>query len=289
MDVIWIPMKNKFYSKCIICGKGIKTGTDIEWVKFTGIRHPECGRIYEESESLKRKSLELFLAGKNSTAKQFYKQASALLATLGIVNESSEFPDISTEEEVDELENVNIPKHEDLHCEFKSSWLYDYKVDVLKEKGQTEAAQERAKNPEKYAKLIQKDIMQTVCAFLNNDGGSIWIGISDERKLLGLEKDFEILSKGGKRSSDLLKQQVTGAVSKYLKKKYPREIEYFFHSTEKETHVFEIRVKPLDKSDEPAMFRVNNETIPYVRHDESDVPYSDHNDWLTYAKKRFSA
>jgi hypothetical protein len=278
-------MSNKFDGVyCMICGNKIPQGEDIQWLKGTGVRHINCGQIYDESESLKEKSLELFVQGKNPEAKKLYKKALMIQTTL--VEDPDKSRIVSAEPQVmDKLDELSIPNEENLHTEFKSSWTHDYEVDKLQSTGQKNEAKERKQNASAYANLMKMESSTSVCAFLNGKGGSVWIGISDECKVLGIENDLKAFKRKGKREEDVFRQDISNYLFKYLKKRYLNEIEYQFHEIE-DKKIFQISVKALEKSDRPAYMH-EPKKIPYVREDEHDIPYNDPEQWNDYVKKRF--
>jgi hypothetical protein len=84
-----------------------------------------------------------------------------------------------------------IAQDEGQTIEFKSSFRWDYK-------------QEKENRP-----AIEGEIIKTVAAFLNSDGGVLMIGVSDDKTVLGLEPDYRtITSKPNKDGFLLTLQQV---------------------------------------------------------------------------------
>ena len=69
---------------------------------------------------------------------------------------------------------------EDQKLEFKSSFLFD-----LRTYERTGEAKPRAVNAHSVAK--------TVAAFANSDGGTLYVGVGDDRQILGLGRDYEII------------------------------------------------------------------------------------------------
>lgn len=101
-----------------------------------------------------------------------------------------------------------INKGENDKIEFKSSLRWDYRQD-------------------KVNKALEHVIAKTISAFLNTEGGMLFIGVDDEGKILGLEKDYQTVSKNnsdgfvllltnlinqnfGKNAHRLLKINITG-------------------------------------------------------------------------------
>jgi hypothetical protein len=79
--------------------------------------------------------------------------------------------------------------------EFKSSLVWDYKQ----------------KQPSKEMKLV---IVRGLSAFMNSQGGVLLIGVSDDKKILGLDKDLAQLHD----SFDEFERTLTNAVNTYLGK-----------------------------------------------------------------------
>jgi len=71
---------------------------------------------------------------------------------------------------------VIIDKGENDLIEFKSSLRWDYRQD-------------------KVNKALETVIVKTISAFLNTEGGMLFIGIDDDGNTLGLENDYITLSK----------------------------------------------------------------------------------------------
>ncbi len=69
-----------------------------------------------------------------------------------------------------------IKQKEGKSLEFKSSLLWDYKQNEIN-------------------KELKKAVMKNVAAFLNTSGGILLIGIDDNRKVLGLDKDIQTVPK----------------------------------------------------------------------------------------------
>jgi hypothetical protein len=72
-----------------------------------------------------------------------------------------------------------LKEEESNTLEFKSSIRWDY-------------------NLEKVNKDLMHSILKTIAGFSNSDGGTLLIGVSDDKKVLGLEKDFDTLKRKDK-------------------------------------------------------------------------------------------
>ncbi len=77
-----------------------------------------------------------------------------------------------------------LSKDEDQHLEFKSTLRYDIKAS---EHGSAKI------NPE-----LEKEVLRSVCAFLNSEGGTLLIGVSNEKQILGLLNDYKFLKNQNK-------------------------------------------------------------------------------------------
>jgi hypothetical protein len=69
-----------------------------------------------------------------------------------------------------------IKKGETEHVEFKSSLRWDFRE-------------------EKPNKVLEEVILKSIAAFSNAKGGTLFIGVTDELKIIGLEHDFKTLKK----------------------------------------------------------------------------------------------
>ena len=101
-----------------------------------------------------------------------------------------------------------IRKGESATVEFKST----LRVDV------------RTGKPEKF---IQHSVIKTLAAFLNSQGGTLLIGIDDNKNIIGLENDFNSFSKPDKLDEfqkfldNLLGNSIGNRFHRYLEVKFP--------------------------------------------------------------------
>lgn len=89
-----------------------------------------------------------------------------------------------------------IQRGENESIEFKSSLWWDY-------------------NENKKNKELEYQVIKTIAAFLNSKGGYLFIGISDDGEILGLEKDYNSMSKSNR---DGFLQSLTNAINNCLGK-----------------------------------------------------------------------
>ena len=94
-------------------------------------------------------------------------------------------PDFHTAKFMD-LSEITIPKTEDTYNEFKEFYQYDKSIDQLPESMDSKKRSEiiKAKNH-----TVQERFVEEVCAFGNSQGGFVYLGISDDGTVVGLEKD----------------------------------------------------------------------------------------------------
>ena len=89
-----------------------------------------------------------------------------------------------------------IREGESARTEFKASLCWDY------EKGQK-------------SRIMELAVAKTVSAFMNSDGGNLIIGVGDDKRILGLDKDFAILKRS---STDAFELHFTNIINNYLGK-----------------------------------------------------------------------
>ncbi len=90
-----------------------------------------------------------------------------------------------------------IPKGENDRVEFKSSLRWDYKTNAI--------------NVE-----LEYPVIKAISALLNSKGGYLFIGINDQGKVLGIEKDYSTL--GGKQNQDGFLLQLNNLINNHIGK-----------------------------------------------------------------------
>jgi len=288
MDVLWIPFATQFDNNCMVCGRLIRTGEECEWLKANGIRHFECGNFYDKAMNLRDNSLRNFVNGKHDEAKKLYKLSEQVLTRIDLVEQGSKLLKIG--KPINFTDSFPWPKNEDLKNEFKSSWQIDIKAEEILKSKDKFAIKQIESMTGKRIKDMKKDVIKTVCGFLNNVGGSIWLGVSNNAEPLGLEKDLRKFNKPGKNSRDLLGQDIMNKIRTHLERDFPTEITFKDHQIDeekKEKIVLEVLISPLGSSGPPAYFTDDKERIPFVRLADGDHAYKDLEKWMSYVKKRF--
>jgi len=132
-----------------------------------------------------------------------------------------------------------IKRGESAQLEFKSSLRWDYK--------------EAKKN-----KILERVVAKTVAGFANAKGGTLLIGVDDDGSILGLEPDFQSLSKGNRDGFEL---QVTQVLSAALGDSVLAFVTITFHDIDGKD-VCQIGVDP---SDHPVYLNDEGEQALYVR------------------------
>ena len=161
--------------------------------------------------------------------------------------------------------------------EFKASFLFDLKRYEFN--GEIEI---HPKNPHSIAK--------TIAAFANSQGGKLYVGIrDDDKKILGLEHDYNILEKHKDETIELkndsgeiyIKFKSTGefqtALKRVMDKLFLNIYDYIdntsvdiFNSDSKELCVIEIK-----SSKRPVILRNGSKIELYVRHADQSEQYED--------------
>ncbi len=107
-------------------------------------------------------------------------------------------------------------------------------------------------------KDIEFNIMRTLCAFMNYNGGVLFIGVEDHGKILGLENDLNSL---GKSTSDGFLLHFTNLVEKYVGKEFIRYIHPEFEEIDGKA-ICKVSIEP---SKQPAFVKNNGDKYFYTR------------------------
>ena len=149
----------------------------------------------------------------------------------------------------DELEKdlrALISHGESAEVEFKSTFRWDMK-------------ESRAN------KSLEDVIMKTVAGFMNGDGGSLIIGVSDDGEITGLEHDYNILKK---KDRDGFEQAIMASVATHLGTDVCQYVQTIFHRSGGKD-VCRIIVKP---SHRPVYIKEAGEMRFYLRTGVSTRP-----------------
>jgi hypothetical protein len=132
-----------------------------------------------------------------------------------------------------------IAKGESRRSEFKSSFRWDV-------------------NEDKLNKALEHPVLKSLAAFLNSDGGTLLIGVSDDGTILGLARDYQTLKK---KDRDGFEQAIMTAVSSRMGTDACANLQVVFHAAAGDD-VCRIIVNP---SSRPVYLSQGKETEFYVR------------------------
>ena len=130
--------------------------------------------------------------------------------------------------------------------EFKSSLRWDYRQ-------------------EKLNKALEHVIAKTISAFLNTKGGTLFIGVDDSGKILGLQNDYQTLSK---KNSDGFLLSITDVINRYLGKKCHK----FINARIIHTGETEFCMVTMTRSDTPVFLGTGNEQEFFIRATATSQP-----------------
>ena len=94
-------------------------------------------------------------------------------------------------------------------------------------------------------KKIEHSSMKTIAAFINTNGGTLLIGVDDDKNVLGLDNDFGTLRKSNNKIDEFQKH-LDNLVENYLTNSAFTLLSILFHKLE-EGIVCEVKVKPNTK------------------------------------------
>jgi len=167
-----------------------------------------------------------------------------------IANTINEFLNAYKEKKVKEEEVIDykeiIKKGENNYVELKSSLRWNHENS-------------------KVDKSLERTIAKTLSAFMNSEGGKLFIGVSDKEEILGIDKDYSSL---GKKNKDGFLLQMDQVVNKYLGK----EFHQYMSSQIIEIDGKEICVVDITNSDMPVYVKAGENIEFYVRASASSQP-----------------
>jgi len=108
---------------------------------------------------------------------------------------------------VEDIINL-ITQEEGTHLEFKSSLRYD-------------------RDTKQRNQALEMVVLKTICAFMNAEGGTLLIGLSDDNQVIGIDEDYTII-KGHNRDGfqNLLMSMVSNSIGNY----YLQYVDVVFHN-----------------------------------------------------------
>ena len=123
--------------------------------------------------------------------------------------------------------------------EFKSSLRWDYRLG-------------------KVNKSLEDVILKTIVGFLNNQGGILLIGVSDEGSIIGLEKDYQTLKN---KNRDGFQLHIMDRISQHLGADLGPKVQVFFHEYEEK----DVCRVTTDKSDRPVFLKEGSQRHFFLR------------------------
>jgi len=153
-----------------------------------------------------------------------------------------------------------LKQKEGKSLEFKSSLLWDYKQNEIN-------------------KELKKAVMKNVAAFLNTSGGTLLIGVDDNRKVLGLEKDIQAVPK---KNLDSFENVLNAAFASLLGIEFRQYVDVEFQKH----HDKDICCLLVYPSPEPVFMAWNGSEEFYIRTGNSSQPLTIKKA-LQYIKTRF--
>jgi hypothetical protein len=94
-------------------------------------------------------------------------------------------------------------------------------------------------------KKVEHSSMKTIAAFINTNGGTLLIGVEDNKNILGLEKDFSTLKKSNNKI-DLFQIHLDNLIENYLGNQAFSFLNVLFHNIDGGL-ICEIKVNPNTK------------------------------------------
>ncbi|KKT80972.1 MAG: hypothetical protein A2925_01605 [Candidatus Yanofskybacteria bacterium RIFCSPLOWO2_01_FULL_44_22] len=132
-----------------------------------------------------------------------------------------------------------IANEENERLEFKSSFRWDLRQG-------------------KVNKNLEKSAMKTIAAFLNSDGGHLYIGVGDDQKVVGLKEDFNSLPKS---NFDGFENHFTNVFHAMIGPEFRQYVRLTWHAFEGKDFCV-IRVSPSTK---PTYLRSEENEEFYIR------------------------
>jgi len=175
--------------------------------------------------------------------------------------------------------DTSIPKEEDPWNEFKSTFQYDLKEEIFRNEGKIEAADARKNDQKRIRDDIQKEISITVSAFANQEGGRLFVGVSDDSSVLGLERDLKYYN----QSKDKFKLAITDSLKKFLKNNaFLAKLKFEFVNTDNKEYFIIL----VPKSTDAVYLHFLNIQETYVRMQNRSQKFNTE-EFLKHCKDRF--
>ncbi len=139
-----------------------------------------------------------------------------------------------------------IKKGENDLIEFKSSLRWDYRQGKLN-------------------KTLEQVIAKTISAFMNTEGGLLFIGVDDNGNILGIENDYQTMSK---QNSDGFMLTLTNVINQYLGKENHQSLSINIISINNK----DVCIISITKSKSPVFLGKSEKEEFYIRASASSQP-----------------
>jgi predicted HTH transcriptional regulator len=110
-------------------------------------------------------------------------------------------------------------------------------------------------------------VLKTICAFLNAEGGTLLIGLSDDKSVTGIEYDYKVIRH---QNRDGFENHLLGLISNCIGNSYLPYIETVFHNMLGKD-LSQVNVQPSPK---PAFLNNGDKQCFYVRTGNTSRPFS---------------
>jgi len=137
------------------------------------------------------------------------------------------------------LLDKRLNQEESEELEFKSSLRWDYKLNNVN-------------------KALEKVIAKTINGFLNTSGGTLIIGVDDDKKILGIEKDLETLQK---KNTDGFMQFIVALIGNSMGVEFTNKVKITFEEKEGKTTCIVV----VKRSKQPVFLKEGQNREFYVR------------------------
>ena len=101
-----------------------------------------------------------------------------------------------------------ITQEEGAHLEFKSNLRYD-------------------RCTKQGNKALERIVLKTICAFMNAEGGTLLIGLSDDNQIMGIDDDYTIIKS---HNRDGFQNRLLSMVSNSIGNYYLQYVDVLFHN-----------------------------------------------------------
>jgi hypothetical protein len=136
-----------------------------------------------------------------------------------------------------------------------------------------------------YSKSVRYIIAKTISCFLNSKGGHLFIGVSDQKIIQGLQNDFSLTRPIGKDPKDYFRLEVDKIIREYFKHIATNISGDFEKIDDREIFVFTV----FPSKNFPVFLKGQNGKEFYVRLTTSCEPYTDIEDIVRYCLIHFGS